>query len=694
MPTNSSAILSQSVLAWLLQATGLLADDRLRVRRLRHVSGGTVKTAMSGEPIPARWHDLVREAFAAGGAQPDGVQLTGVTDALHEWDRRASTLDGMGLDLRDRLPAWLRLLGPQLGMRFGALAALAGPLSDVAPDVQDWLCEPLSPRVVGRSVEWLFRKYRPDLKTWDLREDAMKRVKVNARTVEHWRAGTATVPNTKTLGRIVGLLGRAPLPDAGPILRCARALTQLRADVALHGGPVLAAQLEDLVASYATVTRELLKNPGPVAELAEFYASALESTAGAGALAKLQGMLGVQGTESPTTVAANIRSAVVSVRATGRFDELRWGVIAQVIEPCPLTVLGVSMRLGVGNAAALATAGDPLDLLQAEWRSLAGLRALQTGQWSTRRESVATRSRSEHPAEGELRAVAGRLAEAQRRLCRRPDDPPDNPHDPLHLALLLTQVGWGEDAIPAMVAQWNKAAEMAAVPAALEAHVPEEALLRMPHLQVERARRLAEEGKDAEAMDWLNLWAKSGSAGTPQERRAAAQSLVTMAHSGIDRLATFRPYLSDPDGLSRLPDQAPVLKLRSTAARMLALGDSQLALAGALLPNDVGTADEVERLVALLPLAMRLDALGTAVGGDPEDAAHRRAAPLAVRLVACDRALPEHGPAWAVLALWQELIDDDAELSKRRAEHFGSGAVYLRERARLVADGRLSKDAD
>ena len=59
---------------------------------------------------------------------------------------------------------------------------------------------------------------------------------------------------------------------------------------------------------------------------------------------------------------------------------------------------------------------------------------------------------------------------------------------------------------------------------------------------------------------------------------------------------------------------------------------------------------------------------------------------LADRLVIESQSSPSHGPAWAVLALWQKISGEDHLCSLKQAIHFGSEDIFVRESERLAVD--------
>lgn len=694
--SSDPVTLSQQTVSWLLQAAGLLAEHRTGLRRMR-VSPSTVKYALNRVPVLGSWQSLVDELLGAFGASTDDGRRKLLATGLRDWDQRVTRLDTMGLDLATRLPALLHIAAPQLGARFGALAALEEANSTAEVPVSDWLCEPLSPAVFGRTVEWLFHKHHPALDTWTARYALLPGV--DRTTVEDWRSKQVKVPNVLNMDVVANAMGPAAKSSAHGILRVARILTVLRRDVAAWGGAILAEQFDTTVSSYARLTRQALTSPGLVADLADLYAIALEGPTGDGALAKLLPLWGGARAEvTPAVVAGRIRDAANRVRAGGDIGELQWVRVAQVLEPLDLLIGGTMGQLGVANGIQRALT-DPLLLVQAAWSSQAFLGWLAEGApltWAP----PGGRPPVKRTPSAQLRELARKLAEEGRQLCRRPDAPPPNLNDHLLFGVLVGDMLDGADGVSAMVDVMNRVNGVAAVPAGFEIVADDQMLGEFPHLMAERARRLAAEGgRDREALGWLRKWGEHSTLRTDAERRATAETATSIAHRGVDAVHRPREFLrlELPCPFEQLPSELRS-KLTATAdvscrslAQALATGDRLLEIAAGLLPNDPGTAGEVERVVALLPLAIRLDCLAADVSGD-DDVVFARSHDFAERLQAADRALPDHALAWALRAVWQRLIGDDDALSLRWATHFGSRAAYDTEVARLVRDGRLAQE--
>lgn len=643
---TDSMVLSQQTISWLLQAAGLVAAHKNRRHQMR-VSPSTVKSALNRQPVLTSWQLLVDELLSAFNLYLIEYKRLELATRLRDWDQHASQLDTLGLDLPTRLPTLLLVAAPQIGIRFGALAALEHPNSTESFPVSDWLCKPLSPSIFGHAVEWLFRKHHPMLETWVARYKLLPGM--DRTTVEDWRSEQVKIPTVGNLDVVAKAMGQAE-DSARSLLRIARILTVLRHDIAGWGSPLLAQDFDDTVASYAQVTRQALTTPTVVVELADLYAMTLEGPMGVTMLKNLCQIWGTATSEaSPHVIGGKIREAASRVRAGGDQSELNWVKIAQVIDPLP-PLLGLAMHmLGVKNGL-IHTMKDPLQFVQEEWQLQMFLGQLGKGAplIFSLKPNEPTISRTPSP---QIQDLAKKMAKEQRQLCYRPEAPPPNPNDPIMLTILLGNLLNGEAGVSHMIDMMNRANGVAAIPSKLEAFVSAETLVAFPHLMAYRAKRFADEGRDYEAITWLQQWGEQSTLHSQPERRAAAEAAIAMAHRHIDKTRQFRAFLKlklDAH-IERLPQDSGskstniVANCRHILCQVMTMADQLMGIAAGLLYSYPGTVDEVERIVMLLPLAIRLDFLTVATSNE-ETVILTRAEGLAKRLQAADRALPEHGP--------------------------------------------------
>lgn len=689
-------LLSQQIVSWLLQAAGLIAARRNGGDALQGVSPSTVKSALSGKPVLRSWDPLVDELLLLLGLAPTSTQRAAVRSALRGWDQDVSRLDTRGLPPAELLPAVLRVLAPALGVRFGAWAALEQlrPSTPTRP-VSEWLCDPLAPDAFGHVVDWLFVRHHPELAHWSERYPLLSGI--DRTTVDDWRSPTLLrVPNAANLTVIAGAMGKEHAARALALLRMARVLAAARELVATVGGQLMADDFAAMIASYARTTRAALTAPGVVADVAEqMYATLLETPAGASFVANLAPVAGWRVDDSPVDLAQQVREAARHVRESGDLTELRWLLAATLVEPMPLLVGGVSTHLG--NTAGMQRALTPvLELVQMEWRFHHVLWMLARGvplAWS-RTEPAPDRLQ---PPSEIVQAMARMALDEQRRLVRREGDPAPEPFLQERLFMTLATQSGGDDALRETVAALNASSKLAFAPRFMEPALEDAQLAELPHLMAARARSLALRGEDSEAFDWIGRWAKSDAPRSSEERRAVADSTIAIAHRLVERGRPMREFLNLelPIPFDELPNelQASVRKgvetSRRTLSSLLTTGDRLLEIATGVDQAHSGTPEEVERLVRLFPLALRLDLLAADATGD--EAFLTRSETLAERLGAADRALPDHGPAWAMRAVWHLVLGEDPSLALKHATHLGSLALYEAEVARLVADHALAQ---
>ena len=690
MTAKTALPLTQQVLAWALQAMGLIDD-------LSKVSRSTVKNAMRGDVVWQAWDGLVDEAVRAVRLDIGEDQRELLRQGLPDIDGRFAALDALGLDNEDLLPPVLRLLLPQVGLRLGALAAMVeGGLWPEArsstPELAKWLCDPLSPGVFGRIVEGLLVKHHPDWATWSERKDQLdQRGIVSKRAVERWRSGSVlAVPNISNVVALGSIMGSDDDQRVALLLlRLGRLLSVARRSLAEWLGATQADGIEAGLRSWAEVTRRALTSPEFMAELGELLGQGLSENPSLAAefVAARKAFWGqlLDGITPENVGEALFREGRL-LRAGEGGAMLRGLVVDQVLQPNPVVIAAVGQQLGADNMLLAATA-DPAEVIQGQW-GLAKLFSLVAGgePFSWGADSPTAAQKEPSPA---LRDQARHIQGHLRTVVRQPGEPPLNQMDLMRFWFGFAAEAGGMGAVNAMVSAWNSASQMMAVPAFLEPMVDDEVVEQAPHLAPLRAARLAEAGEEKDAIQWLGRWKREASTATEGERRAAAATTLSLAHRCLDRVAGLADALPREDREHEADDVQAVLHrasgiAREAIARSVALADQLLDLAAGLLRP----VDPAQRAPELLILAVRTDCIDAALA-DVDDVELVRGTPIANELRDALGDSPKDPTAWAALALWQELTGDDAGFALKQAQHFGGETAYRKMRARLVGDGLL-----
>ena len=686
--------LTQQVMAWTLQGLGLLDH-------LSGLSRSSAKNALGGQVVSAAWEKLVDELLAVLGTPGQPQQREALGAALHEADRWISRLDAMDLDLLDRMPPVVRSLIPHVGARFGAAAAIIDQGIWVPPreeegrllPVADWLCDPLSASTFGRVAEVVLRGVYPTWTGWgQVAEDLERRGVASRKTVARWRSEELYVPNVANVNALAQLVPEgAGRSRALLALRTARLLTATRRALSKDWGDAVLAQETALaVASWARVTREALGQPGVLADLADNLALTFESPLAGHAYAHRSPLMqAVVPADSAAALALRLRYLASEVRRTSDGGQLRWLAAEQVMTPHPLLCLAVGVRLGATNPLQL-LAGDAGEIVQHSWRFAAFLRAVANGEGLHFQPSGSTEKIPFKGSEA-LRAQAHRLLDRGRRIVRPSDDEREEDMEYLQFAAMLAAESGGTDALMALPEAWNSAFRRVAVPAAMEIVATPEVMDDSPHLAAYRARRLANEGADADAFGCIARWRALPGIKLWEERVAVADALITIGHRHLDRHAPLRASLTQLQGLeAKMPGAltATVTAALATCRGVLLQAhtgvSALLQAAGDALHEAPDSAGRAARATLLLPFAIRVGALGRSVGASNLDAER-----LASELEASLRALPTDGDSWAVLALWQACEGRDSSFAERQAVHFGAATTYRRLREVFARDGLL-----
>ena len=693
--------LSQQLATWTLQALGLLEAPN-------HMSRSSAKNLLRGEVAGPSWDAMVEELLHLVGVPVGADKRAALEAAMHEFDRRVSELDDCGLSIGERLPAVLRLLAPQLGCRFGALAALVDQGRWQVPaaedgstlPVADWLCDPLHPATFGRAAELVLRRRYPDWSPWGARSlEIEQRNVVSRKTASRWASDEVHVPNNANVNALAGEMPEGePRVWAFRVLRVARLLTVLRKTISHRWGDAMLAQdFSASVASFARFSRAALREPGPLADLAEFYANVLTQITDADVLARVfpvhgQALVGIE----RELASKMLRDQAKTARTTGNVDALRTLVDEQVFNTSPLLLTGAMMHLGASGPPLLLmeSVTDPIPAMQSAWRSTAVLKALAGGGPFFRHPPGSADHGAWRPS-STIREVAMRLIEEGRVLIRRAEASPREVHAPTVLAIQIALETESVDSIEQAVDQWNEALTRAAIPAGLEQVADDDIVAEAPHLLAQRARRLAEQGATTgEILDCIQRWAEGRRGPRPwEDNLAVATALVALGHTTMDRQGPVIHALGRIAALDLEAFPADVAaQLRRAAAPALvqrqALGDAAsrfLEIATALLVEPPDPTARAFRASLLLPLSIRIDATRRWPGAG--DAIDDRASAFATELETALAGLPTYADCWAALVMWQTYIGLDHSFALKQARHFGATATWDRLNAMLVCDG-------
>jgi hypothetical protein len=234
-------------------------------------------------------------------------------------------------------------------------------------------------------------------------------------------------------------------------------------------------------------------------------------------------------------------------------------------------------------------------------------------------------------------------------------------------------------------------------PASIEPFAGEDVVEAAPHLAPARAQRLATEGEERDALEWLVWWKNQPGPKTWEERVAAAETMVRLAHASLDRIAPYRKTvraMSNADLSLFSPASQEQLRILGRGLGALLeksqeVGEQLLAHAAHLLDDPPDARGAMLHVTRLLPLSIRMDNLAVDLAGGQGDR-QRRSAGLARELKMGLERLPSHGEGWASLAAWQEL-QGLQPLAEKQARHFGAWPTYLSLHEMFERDGLLAQ---
>ncbi len=689
MPASTALPLSQQLLAWILQSMGLIDE-------LSKVSRSTVKNALRGELVWQAWDGLVEEASRALNLDLNEEQRLQVRSTLRGIDGRIAALDDLGLEPEDLLPAVLKLLIPQVGVRLGTLAVMVegglwAEARATCPQLAEWLCDPLNPRTFGRFLEGLLLRYQPGWETWTERKEQLAVQRIAAkRSVERWRSASALdVPNVGNIVALAGIMGDGRQQRAAlALLRLGRLLAVARKSLARWIGEAQADEVEAAVRSWAVRTRQVLGSPQFVCEFGELLGTGLRENHEAArvfvaAREVYWGRL-LDGVE-PDVVGDRLLQESRALRQGEEGGLLKGLVADQLLMPNPVVITAVGQRLGLENILPILTA-DPLELIQLQWRLAKATSCIAQGQSFSWQTSSTKTLQLSSPSDA-LREQARRIRAHLRVIVRRSDDEPLGQVELLRFWISFAAEAGGVDAVNHVTSAWNDSVQSWPLPEAFEPMLDDAAVAGHPHLAPLRAARLAQAGDYRAAVLWLGRWVHGASFASGAERRAAADTMLALAHHVLDQVSGVIDilYWEEPDEVEAAAAMSETIAVARQATEEAVLLADQLLKPTRMVLREL---EAQERLADLLLLAIRLDMLDAALAAEPEIALVR-SGELAEEVEQVLRDHPTHPGCWAGLVLWQELTDQDTTFALKQAQHFGAEAVYEQMRARLVADGLL-----
>jgi hypothetical protein len=662
MSTRPPLPLSEQILFWIVRAIGRGEG--------RFPAGGpswsTAKRAGRAEVL-RDWDLFVRTCLGAIGVDAPQAALDTVRVGLRRWDGRVGQLPPTSeLTELERLHPVLLWVIPTLGLRLGAFAAAIAWKHDAPVGEWAWVTDPFARNFFANVVDGLLHAQDPKLTTRQRRKEDLDGV-IDPRTYERWFGGETGIPEIAGIEKLVDYLGS----DAEGPLRLARLAAVLREDLTEAIGPDSLKEWCDAVQAVAMPTARLLREPTALAMLCELLAVDLRGPHGANLLS----VLGVPPDGAPDALAAGLSAFAPRLRESPISTEARTVgfllLVHQAAFPHPKIGEVVGTDLGAPMMG-IQAAGDPLAGSSNPW----ALRILC--------KSIATKDVLElQTADGTMhsRPVPRAIAEAAGRW--------------LAVSLRFRHLPGEEPEAHAMAVLWWLAGEPKSIPLDLmgalagmlgpdiEPDLPDEQVEASAHLASLRARRLAEAGNHAEAARWLEHATRAPAGSGAAEHIAATQ--LAMIHATLDATGALLWQLRGRQKGSTVPPQRTrLLEILATVEHVVGAAEKWLAA-----PEDAP--ETLERIAAILPAKLRVARLRRALGeegsGIDGQAVGRDVEQLREGLTR----YPNRGSAWCSLAVWERWSGGDAELSCRRARHWGAGERLDREMRRL--DGYLSEDA-
>lgn len=675
--------LSQQILAWLVQALGL-ETGRSRGPRL---SSGTLKGARLGKIIARSWHVLVSEVIALLGLPPVTPALW--PDLLRRWDAAVSAMRAPALDPRDALLPILRMAFPRIGVRLGALTALACSASGASQDRWEWLCDPLDPHLPRRVLEGLLTVYRPKWRTWEQRYEGLAGA-VDQRTIEKWNAGAILGP------KVIAKIAAAVHPKVVGPLRWARAAMVLRRDLEETVGATAVASWREAVRQVGISTLAALTDPSAVSRVAEFWTEEIAQSTTPEVSVVLESVARMAGVESRADDTAPWLQRAAAARYGGtspKKAEIHAVLLLTILQP-HVRLLSATLEHGGSQSAHALASADLGRWLAGEWELLALLRHLARGEPIQRQQGSGPTTTC--PIPDEVREAAKfKLEDAARFIQVRTDLARSNEADTTVCSFLLDG---NADEVRAAFSALMVELPLAVIDRGMERSMSEEDLRVLPAFALARVKRLAEAGDVPGALSILQTLDFTRQLPDTQSRRDLAGALIALAHNHLDALyeharewRTLRAALVEDPDASALG--AELTRLAASIGSVCAGLDRLCVGATQCLTPSSPAGWPIEALVMSFPYLLRRDRLLATLdcGGGRAQSAHV----VAEMLVAHTQKTPNDGEVAAMLAVSRRLggpVDVPPDIDKR-CEHLGTAALRDRWCARLERDLALTMDA-
>ncbi len=676
--------LSQQIMAWLVQALGLDTAPS----RNRRLSSGTLKGARLGKIIARSWRDLVKEVTALLGLPQVAHELW--PTLLRRWDATVSAMHAPELDPGDALLPVLRMAVPRIGIRLGALAALACSASGASKDRWEWLCDPLDPHLPRRVLEGLLSVHRPEWRTWEQRYEKLRGA-VDQRTIESWNAGAILGP------KVIAKIAAAVHPRVAAPLRWARAAMVLRRDLEESVDAAAVDSWRDAVRQVASSTLATLMDPMAVSRVAELWTEEIAHASGPEVtvlLANLAQMAGVETRADDTAPWLERAAAAKFSDRSPRRAETHAVLLLTILQPHARLVSAAIGRDNSQNAEALASA-DLGRWLMGEWELLSMLRRLARGKPIALQ--LDGRLRTTGPVPDEVRdAATMELERAARFVQSREDVARSDEAESTVFSFLFDGNG---DAYRAARSASMLEFPLAVIDRGVERSMSEEDVRAIPELACARARRLAEGGDVIAAMAMLESVGVHDHLPDRSARRDLSRALIAVAHAQLDQhYESVREWLevrasfivgddalAIGDALMALADQ-----IVSALSALSSLHDSaafMLALPGVAEPP-------IDSFVMSFPFALRCEGVFRAL--DRESTLRPDSRTSAAVLASWAEKNPNDGEVAALLAVWAR-FNGSSPATQAKAdkgcEHLGTAPLRDQWINRLKRDLSLMMNA-